>query len=42
MSGSLVHLRLTSQGVTCPASMTLVIGSQGLVVVTRLYPSEST
>ncbi|CAM9395540.1 unnamed protein product [Ascophyllum nodosum] len=42
MNGSLVHLRLTSHGVTCPASMTLVIGTQGLVVVTRLYPSEST
>lgn len=42
LSGSLVNLRVTSRGVTCPASMTLVIGSQGLVVVTRLYPQQTT
>ncbi|CAM9303814.1 unnamed protein product [Pylaiella littoralis] len=36
-SGTLVNLRVSYGGVSCNASMTLVLGSQGLIVVTRLY-----
>lgn len=35
--GTLVHLRIACGGLSCRASMTLTIGSQGLIVVTRLY-----
>lgn len=35
--GSLVNLRVLCGGQSCEASMTLTIGSQGLIVVTRLY-----
>ena len=36
-SGTMVHLRVVCGGLTFPASMTMVIGSQGMIVVTRLY-----
>lgn len=36
-SGTLVHIRVISGGRSCQASMSIRIGSQGLVVVTRLY-----
>lgn len=36
-SGSLIHLRLVSHGRLWQASMTVVMGTQGLIVVTRLY-----
>lgn len=36
-SGSLIHLRVTNGLVSCDASMSIVLGSQGLIVVTRLY-----
>lgn len=35
--GTLIHLRVACGGFVCQASMTLVIGTQGLIVVTRLY-----
>ena len=35
--GSLIHLRIAHGGISCEASMTIVRGSQGLIVVTRLY-----
>ncbi|CAM9524212.1 unnamed protein product [Ectocarpus sp. 12 AP-2014] len=36
-SGKLVKLRVSCGSISCSASMSMVIGSQGLVVVTRLY-----
>lgn len=39
LGGSLVYVRVTNHGQSCEASMTIVIGSLGLVVVTRLYGS---
>lgn len=35
-SGTLVDLRISVGGITCGASMTLGIGKQGLIVVTRI------
>lgn len=35
--GTLIHLRVACGGWICQASMTLVVGTQGLIVVTRLY-----
>lgn len=35
--GTLAHLRVACGGLVCQASMTLVLGTQGLIVVTRLY-----
>lgn len=36
-TGTLVNLRILCSGFSCQASMTMVIGSQGIIVVTRLY-----
>lgn len=36
-SGTLVHIRVICGGRSCQASMSIRIGSQGLIVVTRLY-----
>lgn len=36
-SGTLVNLRVSVGEVSCRASMTMVLGSAGLIVVTRLY-----
>lgn len=36
-SGSLIHLRVTNGLVSWDASMSIVLGSHGLIVVTRLY-----
>jgi len=38
-SGSLIHLRVTNGLASCDASMSIVLGSHGLIVVTRLYNS---
>lgn len=36
-SGTLVDLRVACGGISCEASMTITVGSEGLIVVTRLY-----
>lgn len=36
-TGSLIHLRVTHGQISCEASMSIVCGSHGLIVVTRLY-----
>ena len=38
-SGLLVQLRVVCRGVSCEASMTIVRGSHGIIIVTRLYDS---
>lgn len=35
--GMMVNLRVVCGGLSCRASMTIRVGSEGLVVVTRLY-----
>lgn len=36
-SGSLIHLRISHGPISCEASMSIVSGSNGVVIVTRLY-----
>lgn len=36
-NGQLVNLRVVCRGVSYEASMTITVGSEGLIVVTRLY-----
>ncbi|CAM9732187.1 unnamed protein product [Ectocarpus sp. 8 AP-2014] len=37
--GCLIDVRVTRHGLSCPAEMSISMGSHGLVVVTRLYRS---
>ncbi|CAM9826647.1 unnamed protein product [Ectocarpus fasciculatus] len=37
--GCLIDVRVTRHGLSCPAAMSISMGSHGLVVVTRLYRS---
>lgn len=36
-SGMMIDLRVVCGGLSCRASMTIRVGSEGLIVVTRLY-----